>query len=300
MRGQDVAPSKVNFLVLKEGKARFFEFVKSSQSLEDFFGYSEEEFDKLWKAYLKRNSVKDISEDVTVIYNPEIDDITKVGEDCLEAYSYNKKFFKSNMHVFVQVADSRAELEKVSGFNHGKWFVGSGCGNNLVVVLSEKIVKEEAVKKEFSLRQLMAHEIAHVFINRLSHKKIPIWLNEGIAMVVAKQERKGDFNQDIINCNSGEDWERFNFPYASAYGFTRYLFNRFGKDRMLEFVSQLSKMGAGSFGDNFNIFFGVPLSGVCDGWIEGLAPDEKKRRFYMETKEGKNQENWSYSKLYFL
>ena len=83
-----------------------------------------------------------------------MDDAKSIEYDCLEAYATNKEFFNSEMGIIIQIADSRAELEKISGVSHDKWFVGSGCGNNFIVVLSEKIVVEEGVKENFSLKKL--------------------------------------------------------------------------------------------------------------------------------------------------
>ncbi len=140
---------------------------------------------------------------------------------------------------------------------------------------------------EKQLRAVTRHEVAHVFIDDISHKRAPIWLHEGFAVfqenkvtpvsaralrVLADPQKvlpfADLFNPAIYERNkNNQAW--MNLFYMQSYDFIDYIIGRYG----IFYVKQLAL----AFGENKNVeqviqdVFKVSIDKMEKEWKASLA-----------------------------
>lgn len=137
------------------------------------------------------------------------------------------------------------DLDKISkifniDINKIPWYACGFYKENDVYVLSPELLKKRGHKKE-ELKNIITHELCHVFIKKLVKKQIPVWIEEGISQYIAF----GNFGRykkqvNITELNSYDDWYRLSDPYIYCSNFFEFLINRYGKEKILLFLKLLN------------------------------------------------------------
>jgi len=151
---------------------------------------------------------------------------------------YNNFFGIEINEINLTVVNSREEIDKLKGFETKSRFVGwIGKHDNLFVLSEDKLESESNHKKE-EYEKILKHEIAHLYIHKLTKCRVPVWLHEGLAMYLA-----GQVNPNITKEESMKALEFFNdnskevYLYAGAYVY--FLIKEHGKDKIIDLLKKI-------------------------------------------------------------
>jgi tetratricopeptide (TPR) repeat protein len=129
-----------------------------------------------------------------------------------------------------------------------------------------------------AIESTLVHELTHLFVRALS-RKVPVWLNEGLAQVHQGRTAAGVTAQLVKAREAAllpgisalpeswagiEDRERVALYYAVALSFTAWLQDRFGAGSMAALLGSLDRSAA--FGSAFEAEFGMPLEEAESEW----------------------------------
>lgn len=174
----------------------------------------------------------------------------EIKEKISDALAGVQKFFNKNeikSKIKVNLIYSRKEFNKEIGKKTTpEWLVGIAQKNTIYIFSPEVIEKCSPSHTKDSFQKLLIHELSHIFISSY-HKKLPIWLNEGLALNIARQEKSPTLKK--------ESWEYFiknggvygkitfwNFSqhdgYKIAYWLVKTLLDYSRKNKMLAFFKK--------------------------------------------------------------
>lgn len=138
----------------------------------------------------------------------------------------------------IEFVDSREEMDMALGRKTEPWLVANADPENgLIHILSEDKFETESNHPREDFPRTLKHEISHNFYNQITGGVLPVWLNEGICLYLAKQ---------IKNPPKEVNWDiDYYFDHADegVYFYSallvRYLIENYGKDKFLELISNL-------------------------------------------------------------
>jgi len=152
--------------------------------------------------------------------------------------------------VDVYVADTEEEFGSIVGKNFPDW--GVGCAipvRNLIVLKSPLKFK---YFRPFS--QVVTHELAHIFLGKLSGEgKVPRWLDEGFAMYHSQEWRIGQdmavarvvLTGSVLPLSQIESVNAFKeskaqLAYTESFLAVSYLYGEYGEGTVKEIVTHLA------------------------------------------------------------
>lgn len=153
--------------------------------------------------------------------------------------------------VSVYVVDSEEEFVAMVGNKFPDWGVACAIpGRNLIILKSPLQFK---YYRPFF--QVVAHELAHIFIGKLSGEgRVPRWLDEGFAMYHSQEWRIGQdvavaravLTGSILPLSQIESVNAFKeskaqLAYTESFLAVSYLYGEFGEGTIKELVTHLSK-----------------------------------------------------------
>ncbi len=180
-------------------------------------------------------------------------DLAQEVKNTLES-SYKKisGFLEDSLseRVSVFVANTEEEFLSMVGSNFPDW--GIGCAipdRNLIVLKSPYRFKYH---RPFS--QVVTHELAHIFLGKLSGKaKVPRWLDEGFAMYQSHEWRIGQdlavaravLTGSILPLSQIETVNAFQeskaqLAYTESFLAVSYLYQEYGEGTVKELVTHLA------------------------------------------------------------
>lgn len=192
-------------------------------------------------------------------FNSEIDSLVELEKIVEKAYSANKDFFGQEVEgTEIDFIYTREEMDKVRGCKTQNWLVGDS-NKNKITIFSPKVYSKVSNHPASDFFPTLTHEIAHVFLKKLfSGKGFPVWLDEGVAGYIAKQYKKYQgvkFEMiDFSKIGSYPGWQKYN-PYSQVFLFTKYLFDLFGKKKMLGFLKFIVASTEKNFALKFREYF---------------------------------------------
>ena len=178
-------------------------------------------------------------------------------------------FFKKSKCSFkVFFINERKEMDQVHGSKTEEWVSGGVYNSNQVYIFSEEIFDKATCHPKESFFSTLVHEISHVYIHKNFKFVLPRWLAEGIAYAVAEQDKEySGEKKDIRQSFSDEEWRK-NYYYGSAGKFTRYLFDRYGLDKMFKLLKSLNKSETKkSFYNKFKKEMGEDFEELFEKWL---------------------------------
>jgi len=151
-------------------------------------------------------------------------------------------------------------MDEICGYKTKNWQVGY-ANKNKIFIFSPTIFDKVSDHPKSDFEFVLTHEVAHLFTNEILNFSYPKWLHEGIAGYVAEQYkiRPVEKVDEFVNLHDKEGWNKFH-NYPQAFSFTKYLVDKFGKDKMLEFLRNLrinlkNEKSYEEFIEFFNKFF---------------------------------------------
>jgi len=180
---------------------------------------------------------------------------------------------------------SRSSFDKSLGRKTEVWEVGNTSRDNKIDIIHPAYFTRISSHADTEFDQILAHEIAHIFINRTAFGNyVPFWLNEGLAMNVAGQvDRYKNGASMYVEENftshlaSKKDWDdRVNFgAYKIACLFVAFLLEKFEMRKVLNLISKIEKnYYAPHFEKLFIDMFGISLASLEDefnGWFNKIS-----------------------------
>lgn len=64
---------------------------------------------------------------------------------------------------------------------------------NQIYILSPLVIEKYSCHKKSKIKKILTHEISHIFNGKLN-KNILLWIDEGTAQFIARQEKKMTFH----------------------------------------------------------------------------------------------------------
>ncbi len=211
-----------------------------------------------------------------------MEDISKYQEQISLAYEELKELFGFPIEGFaVKVAINRQEFDDLVGRKTASWEVGNAVAKDTIIILSPDSWSTDSPEHSpEELSGLLRHELAHLFIDHLAKDKpLPRWLNEGLAVVLGRQEKI--LNNKKLYLESGFcrlydtplGWN--NYRNAGAYNiatlFVKFLVDRYDLEKIKELIKASPKFYLYShFDEEVTKIFGQSLAGLERDFFDEL------------------------------
>ena len=179
-------------------------------------------------------------------------DSHKIKKEIEKFYSEVKKYFDFDLdELNVHIHKTRKDFDKYLNKKTELWNVANANSrSNRINILHPEAFEKESSHPKDDFPATLKHEIAHLFIGKLSQNKaVPKWLDEGMAYYIANQYSKvsnsGCFIEEgfceILATPRG--WRLFlNYnAYRISSLFVYYLIKTFSFDKTKELVLSLDK-----------------------------------------------------------
>ena len=219
-----------------------------------------------------------VLENLVLICDTKIENTREVKRNLTEAYQTNKKFFNSDTPtIAVTFVYKRTDLEKIVHHQTKDWEVAYAYNNdelkNQIVIFSPEVIETVSRNTKSYFPYLLTHEMAHIFTNNVCIFFQPRWLYEGLAGFVAKQYTKIKKISKFVEFKFIHDkngWNN-NPSYAQAYSFTKFLIDKYGEKKVLNFtIERLSKLNRyhkfEEFKTEYDDFFKEKFEKVSELW----------------------------------
>lgn len=184
--------------------------------------------------------------------NYEGTDYERLNKEIIKIYEFLIDFFETKSFLIkVNIYDNKSDFNKRIGrMESPDWLVANASNkNNEINIISPLVMEKESNHNKNEFLQIIKHELTHLFINNLTKGKyIPMWLNEGIASYIAKQNQLKNKSIDIEkdfckNLSTLEDWNKRvdNSAYEIASLFTLFLIKKYSFEKIKKLISSLEK-----------------------------------------------------------
>ena len=152
--------------------------------------------------------------------------------------------------VSVYVADTEEEFGSMLGGSFPEWGIGCAIPHRNLIILKSPL--KFKYYRPFS--QVVTHELAHIFLGKLSRgKRIPRWLDEGFAMYQSQEWRIGQdmavaravLTGSILPLTQIESVNAFReskaqLAYTESFLAVSYLYGEYGEGTVKEIVTHLA------------------------------------------------------------
>lgn len=169
------------------------------------------------------------------------------------SYGRMSRFLEDSLTetVSVYVVDSEEEFVSKVGESFPDWGIGCAVPERSLIVLKSPLT----FKYHRPFAQVVTHELAHIFLGRLSRgKRIPRWLDEGFAMYQSQEWRIGQdvavaravITGSLLRLSQIESVNAFKeskaqLAYTESFLAVSYLYQEFGEGTVRELVAHLAK-----------------------------------------------------------
>lgn len=181
-------------------------------------------------------------------------------------------FFNDEIPRFkVYFLKSRDEMDKLWNKKTPAWLVAKAGENREIHIFDKEIFDRVSPHPKNDFEKVLIHEITHIYTKEKFNLTFPMWLNEGIAYVVASQDKKEGNKKDISKMHTFDEWNE-NPSYGSSGKFVRFLLNKFGKDRLLNLLKRIEKNEKKEkFNEKFREIYGYELNNLIQTWQKNSA-----------------------------
>jgi hypothetical protein len=180
-----------------------------------------------------------------IIKNNKLITSTKKSKIIKSALSQVLSFFnKGKLSFKIIFLEKRSELDKIRGYKTKKWEVGGYYGKSIIFIFDKRVFDKVSNHPKKYFYSTLVHEIVHVYTEKVFKFVYPIWLTEGIAGTIAKQDKEITkyHKKNLRKAYSNRDWERETY-YTSSCMFTKYLLLTFGKKKIIKLMDSLEIYG---------------------------------------------------------
>jgi len=194
------------------------------------------------------------------------------------AYKLVNCFFDQKIpEIDINIINSRNEFDILNGRKTYKWEVGyTFLKNNKVniVIFNPESFEKYTTHKKDEFESILIHELTHAYTGYVLKFFYPKWLHEGLVGYLAEQYKNSNIkSEDVIELSkihSLEDWSKTN-KYSESFLFTKFLFDEFGKEKMINFMKNLGwKISPEDFVDSFKKYFNKDITSLFDKWVKTI------------------------------
>lgn len=180
-------------------------------------------------------------------------------------------------NIGIKIAETRAEYDKIVGRKTESWQIAS-AQDGLISIVSPSIWDQEGAHKVSELEQALTHEVVHLYVEKLAPgKKVPSWLNEGLAGYLSDQHKKitngfciENFTQVLGSYQGFIQYSKAG-AYSMSFLFVAYLIQNFGLGKIKELLGKLNNFYYyDRFSKQFSEVFGTNLLDVEKDFLESL------------------------------
>lgn len=167
----------------------------------------------------------------------------------LERMNYKAEFERAYEKAYkffgIELKGIKLEIikspEKVFKNKKIPWYaVGFYTKNKIILVDKQLFPSRGHEKNEFS--KVMLHEICHLFIKKIVKKRIPVWIEEGLCQFISFGGKlKPKKAVSLRKLKTYKDWYNYDDPYVYCGSFYSWLFKKYGKEKILEFLKMLNE-----------------------------------------------------------
>lgn len=184
-----------------------------------------------------------------IIYTGE--DAEKVKKDIQKAFDFVAKIFPVKIpNITVYVHNTRSSYNKRLQRETEDWNIANADDNNRIDILSPTAFVKESCHPKSDFLPTLTHEFTHLFAFKLAEgNAIPLWLNEGFAEYVSKQDQKVQGTLYIENnfcekLGTMRGWDKYvNYSaYQISVFFVRFLIKKYSIEKIKELISSLDKV----------------------------------------------------------
>lgn len=134
----------------------------------------------------------------------------------------------------LTILTSRKQIRQCWRTPQPSWLSG-WYRNNSIYVLDRRLLKRN--KEQWY--KLIAHEMAHVYINRFTDGRAPRWVNEGLACYLAKQAQACP--PEVVHAFFHQKNKRHPDVYRVGYTLIARLIRKYGQKKFLRFLHDLER-----------------------------------------------------------
>lgn len=154
-----------------------------------------------------------------------------------------QKFYKvKNPKIKIELIYSRKEFNNKLGFKTPNWLVATALKNN-VYLFSPSVIEKVSDHKKTEIKKLLTHELCHIFNSKINKNSL-MWVDEGIALFIAKQRKNKSYTEDNLNYFSNYYFEKniklspfaANNGYRISYWAIRKIAEEFNSEKLLELL----------------------------------------------------------------
>lgn len=173
-----------------------------------------------------------------------------------KAYKINLQYFSKKPDKFsVYVCDSEKEYKKYTKNYYLKWSTAITMRNDAIVIRSKEFVEKIGKWKKRDIKNIIIHEMCHLFWRNILKTWQPYWLAEGLACHIGKSftVSKNKLEETIKKYNV--DYKILDFRYIKRkmtghfprypvwQAFTDFLVKEFSEDSVKKLLKSFSREG---------------------------------------------------------
>ena len=121
-----------------------------------------------------------------------------------------REMFGFTSEVVIEEVYSLEVLEMITGNRLPRWVIGLSAGKRIWV-----LDKSKWENQKMDLAQLILHEFVHIAINGTVKKKVPVWLNEGLAVYLSGQYE--DYQLENSHIRTEMDFSQLTYESQNLY-----------------------------------------------------------------------------------
>lgn len=188
-----------------------------------------------------------------ILRNKKIDN--EITDAVKKAFEINKKIFKKNPKKFkIIICDTEKEFKKEAKYYYQRWGTGTVLRNNNLIMRSPDFIEKIGKWKKKDFKNIMNHEMNHVFWTDFYSITKPCWLLEGLAcyvgnhFILKKKElkkiiQKHEIDYSIIDYRYLErNFKAGHMPrYPIWCAFTKYIIKKNSIKKLIILMEKYSK-----------------------------------------------------------
>ncbi|KNF07558.1 peptidase MA superfamily [Gottschalkia purinilytica] len=133
--------------------------------------------------------------------------ISKIySETLIEELNKIFELFNFDKSIYIKFFRDKSEIEKILGHSVPTWIKGVAI-DNYVYILE---YNDMSYKNKREFEKVIIHEIVHIVVDFSIRGSYPQWLNEGLAVVLAKQHENMQYTKildlDVKNLGYNDDF----------------------------------------------------------------------------------------------
>lgn len=206
-------------------------------------------------------------------------DYDKIKDLVISAYDNISLCFNDKLeNLTVCVHKSRKEFDKKLNRKTKLWEVANVMNGEINILHSNSFAKESTHKAD-EFFPILKHEIAHLFIDRMTNgKSVPKWLDEGLTQYVSGKYKdikhsiyiEEDFCEKL---GTPKGWDEHSdyYAYDTASLFVAFLAEKHTLDKIMKLLSKLDRnYYYPKFEATFKNIFGETLKGLEKDFVDKI------------------------------